>query len=213
MLPRKYSEFVVSFPEDTQPFVDALLSVLDMHLKKGKDYGDNTNPYANIEASEKWGIPAWVGIALRMGDKEQRIQSFLLKGGLANESVRDSIHDNAVYGILRLMEYDRVNPQSDPGTNTLAVCEAHGFDARGVCVKCGWSVPSDHPSNFGHTFEGLTDECSRCGIPGTEWEYRTQQKRPISCDGWLQLRESVEAGVGERAPTLRYNSMGDAPSD
>jgi len=141
-----YKESILSYPEEVAPFVNALLSVFEMHMKKAKDYGSGENPYKNIEATEELGIPAWVGVTMRMGDKEVRIKSFLTKGSLANESVRDSIHDNAVYGILRLMEYDRAE-----GVEAVqAVCKDHMFDEFAVCKICGWSEPVS-PSGGPHS--------------------------------------------------------------
>lgn len=122
----------IEFTDETEPFMNAIYSICAMHVQKAKDYGSDGSPYHNIEACEEMGIPAWVGVTLRMNDKEVRIKNYLKRGTLANESVRDSIHDNAVYGILRLMEYDRIQK------NTQAVCKDHKYDEFAVCKVCGW---------------------------------------------------------------------------
>lgn len=126
----------IEYNENVEPFMAAIRSIIEMHLKKSFDYGSGDNPYHNIETTEDMGIPAWVGVTMRMNDKEVRIRNFLKRGNLANESVRDSIHDNAVYGILRLMEYDRVNGVE--AQTTQAVCKDHKFDEFSVCKVCGW---------------------------------------------------------------------------
>ena len=61
------------------------------------------DPFANVRASEAFGIPGWVGAALRGNDKMKRIQAFALKGALANESLEDSLRDLAVYVIIALV--------------------------------------------------------------------------------------------------------------
>lgn len=76
-----------------------------LHAKKSLDYGSGDDPLANIRASEKFGIPAWVGAIVRGNDKMTRIQSFLKKGSLANESLEDSLLDLAVYSIIALELY------------------------------------------------------------------------------------------------------------
>src|SRR6266487_2578430 len=36
-----------------------------MHDRKSADYGRDEDPYANVRASEDWGIPGWVGALVR----------------------------------------------------------------------------------------------------------------------------------------------------
>ena len=76
-----------------------------LHDKKSQDYGTGADPYANVRASAEFGIPPWVGAVLRANDKTTRIKSFLKKGSLANESLEDSLMDNAVYYIIALILY------------------------------------------------------------------------------------------------------------
>lgn len=86
-------------------FLAILDEVRALHDKKSLDYGTDEDPLHNIRASEKFAIPAWVGAVLRQNDKMVRIQSFVKKGKLANESIEDSLIDNIVYGILALQLY------------------------------------------------------------------------------------------------------------
>ena len=85
------------------------LALLDelraLHLKKSADYGRGEDPLANLRASEKFGIPAWVGAMVRGNDKMQRIQSFILNGKLENEGIEDSLLDLAAYALLALVLY------------------------------------------------------------------------------------------------------------
>lgn len=75
----------------------------DLHDKKQADYGTDNDPFANVRASERFGIPAWVGSVLRGNDKMARLQTFIRKGTLKNESVEDSLRDLAVYAIIALV--------------------------------------------------------------------------------------------------------------
>lgn len=76
-----------------------------LHTRKNKDYGRDEDPYANFRKCENAGIPAWIGATIRMGDKISRIETFIKKGGLVNESVEDSLQDLAVYSIIALQLY------------------------------------------------------------------------------------------------------------
>ena len=82
-----------------------LQELQSLHDKKGADYGTGDDPYANVRASERFGIPPWVGALIRQQDKIIRLQSFITKGHLENESVEDSLLDNAVYAIIALVLY------------------------------------------------------------------------------------------------------------
>ena len=76
-----------------------------MHAKKATDYGRGADPLANIRGTAEWGIPAWLGVFVRMGDKMHRLKSFAVKRELANESVEDSLLDLAAYAIIALVLY------------------------------------------------------------------------------------------------------------
>lgn len=97
---------VVLFLPRLKPFLTVIEEVVTLHTKKAKDYGTDTDLYANVRASQEFGIPDWVGALVRENDKTTRIKSFLTKGMLANESLRDSLIDKAVYSIIALMLYD-----------------------------------------------------------------------------------------------------------
>lgn len=91
------------------PSSRALLGVLAdaaaLHVKKGQDYGSDADPFANVRASEDFGIPGWIGCVMRANDKMRRLQSFARKGTLANESALDSITDNVVYFAIAAVLY------------------------------------------------------------------------------------------------------------
>jgi len=74
-----------------------------LHARKQRDYGRGDDPFANVRASEHFGVPGWIGAIMRGHDKMVRIQSHCLNGSLANESLEDSLRDLAVYAIIALV--------------------------------------------------------------------------------------------------------------
>lgn len=77
----------------------------ELHVKKGTDYGSGADFLANLRASEDYGIPAWVGALIRQNDKLIRLKNAAKGVDLANESVEDSLIDNACYAVLALVLY------------------------------------------------------------------------------------------------------------
>lgn len=86
----------------TTPFMQVVDEIVAMHKKKSQDYGRSNDPFANVRASEDFGIAGWVGTAIRMNDKMRRLQIAAQGAELANESVEDSFLDLAVYAIIGL---------------------------------------------------------------------------------------------------------------
>lgn len=78
----------------------------ELHDRKQKDYGTNTDPFANVRSSEEFGVPAWVGALVRLNDKIVRLKQFAKRGDLANESAEDSMKDIAVYAMIALVLYE-----------------------------------------------------------------------------------------------------------
>ncbi|HET6576478.1 MAG TPA: hypothetical protein VFG68_22955 [Fimbriiglobus sp.] len=74
-----------------------------LHVKKAADYGRDDDPLANLRASAQVGIEPWRATWLRAKDKVTRIDTFCVKGTLANEGVEDSLKDLAAYCLLALV--------------------------------------------------------------------------------------------------------------
>lgn len=81
----------------------------DLHDLKQEDYGSEHDPFANVRASELFGIPAWVGGLVRANDKMHRLQQFAQRGALANESAEDSLLDLAVYAVIAYILYEEAS--------------------------------------------------------------------------------------------------------
>lgn len=82
-----------------------------LHARKNRDYGRDSDPYANVRGSVEWGVPAWVGGMVRANDKVKRLQQYARTGTLANEGVRDSFLDLAAYAIIACILWE--DAQSD----------------------------------------------------------------------------------------------------
>jgi len=121
-----------------------------MHDKKQADYGSDDDPFANIRASERFGIPGWLGAIIRANDKVSRIQTFARKGELANESVEDSLLDLAVYAVIALTMYREAQ---GPKLGTTVV----------VCNDCNCPA-SEHTHPLADGASRCTACCSTCRL-------------------------------------------------
>lgn len=88
-------------------FHELLGQVGATHDRKQQDYGKGDDPFANVRASEEWGVDGWVGAMVRLNDKVRRLQSLRTKGYLANESALDSFMDIAVYALIAYVLYEQ----------------------------------------------------------------------------------------------------------
>lgn len=95
--------------EQSDEFHVVLKEIGDLHDKKGRDYGTNTDQYANIRSSKEFGVEPWLGAYIRLNDKIGRIKSFVSNGKLENESLEDSLIDIANYAIIALVLYREGN--------------------------------------------------------------------------------------------------------
>lgn len=88
-------------------FHELLSEIGALHDRKQTDYGRGDDPFANVRASEEWGISGWMGAMIRLNDKVRRLQSLAGKGSLANEAAEDSFKDIAVYALIALVLYEQ----------------------------------------------------------------------------------------------------------
>jgi len=87
-------------------FLEKLEQIAELHSLKQADYGVGEDPFANIRASQDFGVPPWVGAVIRLNDKVTRIKSFVQNGTLKNESVADSLLDISVYALIALILFE-----------------------------------------------------------------------------------------------------------
>lgn len=104
----------------THRFYELLEEIKALHDKKRHDYAQEADPFANFRLSELGGIDAWKGIAVRLGDKYSRLMSFIQKGELKynDESIKDTLMDNAVYSLIALILYEESQENKDQMTFT-----------------------------------------------------------------------------------------------
>ena len=102
----------------THRFYELLEEIKALHDKKRHDYAQEADPFANFRLSELGGIDAWKGIAVRLGDKYSRLMSFIQKGELKfnDESIKDTLMDNAVYSLIALILYEESQENKDQMT-------------------------------------------------------------------------------------------------
>lgn len=69
---------------------------------KNHDYTGGQHPLANFLSADARGVPAELGLMLRVDDKLKRLQTFITKGTLkvSGEGVKDSIIDVINYMVL-----------------------------------------------------------------------------------------------------------------
>jgi hypothetical protein len=99
----------VDIPTGDPRFHALLVEIGQLHDRKQADYGTCGDPFANVRASEQWGIPAWVGTMVRATDKVKRLQAAAQGSELVNEGVEDSLLDLATYSLIALVLYREAN--------------------------------------------------------------------------------------------------------
>lgn len=105
--PMKNPEAPAERHPNSARFHELVEEIAALHDRKQADYGADDDPFANVRASKEWGVSAWVGALIRLNDKVKRLQSFVRKGSLANESAEDSMRDIAVYALIALVLYEQ----------------------------------------------------------------------------------------------------------
>lgn len=93
-------------------FEKVIEEVLAMHRRKGADYGTDEDFFANVSASQDWGISPWIGAMMRANDKVVRLQSAAKGSALQNEGIEDSLLDIATYSVIALCLFRRENKGS-----------------------------------------------------------------------------------------------------
>ena len=107
-------------------FYELLEQMAATHDRKGRDYTSHRNgsdPLANYRELEECGVPAYVALVSRLGDKWNRIKSLLPHRGrnrsVADETLIDTHIDSAVqhlFCVIFLEEEARVYAAANPTT-------------------------------------------------------------------------------------------------
>ena len=80
-----------------------------LHSKKSHDYTPADDPLANFKRAERFGVPAWKGALVRMGDKWGRLEQLASGKTAQNESLRDTLIDLSVYSLLCILLLDEAS--------------------------------------------------------------------------------------------------------
>ena len=136
----------------SQTFHDVLDEMSELHDRKQSDYGRKDDPFANIRASEDFGIDGWVGAIIRANDKMRRLQKAAGGSTLTNETVEDSLLNLAVYAAIGLVLYRE--------TQTVEVGKPGDDPRKGVPVDMGWPDPPTNTAGY--------DLCNYCGADLTQ---------------------------------------------
>jgi hypothetical protein len=86
-------------------FYKLLDQMADLHSRKNHDYAGTSDPLKNLRACERLEIDPFMGVLVRLQDKWSRIEEFAKQGVMLvkDESVEDTLMDNAVYSLLAII--------------------------------------------------------------------------------------------------------------
>jgi len=96
-------------------FKEVLQELQDLHDRKNSDYAQEKRPLSNLQMCEEMGLPAWIGVIIRLGDKYSRLVQLARKylrgesAAVKEETVADTFRDNAVYSILGMILYEEAS--------------------------------------------------------------------------------------------------------
>jgi hypothetical protein len=140
-------------------FYGLLEELAELHSNKNHDYAISGDPFSNFRKSEAFGIPAWKGVLTRMSDKWSRIEQLSSGKEPKNESLRDSLIDNAVYSLIAILllpepektvNGSRVQLSYDEKRSELVSCHC----GRQVTKLCGNGTICHMARNFGAVSQG-----------------------------------------------------------
>lgn len=88
-------------------FYKLLEQMADLHSCKNHDYAGTSDPLKNLRACKRLNLEPFLGVVVRLQDKWSRLEEFVKSGQLMvkNESVLDTLMDNAVYSLLAIILY------------------------------------------------------------------------------------------------------------
>lgn len=86
-------------------FYKLLDEMAELHSRKNHDYAGTSDPLKNLRRSQSIGIDPFTGVMIRLQDKWSRLEQFMQSGimQVSNESVEDTLIDNAVYSLLAII--------------------------------------------------------------------------------------------------------------
>lgn len=110
-------------------FYELLDELAELHSRKNSDYATEEEPLSNLKRCEKLGIPAWMGVIVRLEDKWDRIEKIAKKGkpAVSEESIIDTLKDSAVYALLCIVLIENKNQKDKQPDGVVYPC---------FCARC-----------------------------------------------------------------------------
>ena len=110
--------------QQSEIFYKLLNEMKEVHDTKRHDYASKEDVFRNFRTSEMGDIPAWKGVAIRIGDKFSRLMSFVKQEELKikDESIKDTLIDLANYSLICAILYEE---KKDKEHNPFARNEAY----------------------------------------------------------------------------------------
>lgn len=95
-------------------FYKLLNQMAELHSRKNHDYAGTSDPLKNLRACGRLNLEPFLGVLIRLQDKWSRLEEFVNSGQLMvkNESVIDTLMDNAVYSLLAIILYQEQQNKS-----------------------------------------------------------------------------------------------------
>ena len=84
-------------------FMQILADCAKLHIQKSLGYGSERDSLENVRASEAFGVPSFIGVAIRLNDKMQRLKNLASRGSLSCEPAEDAFYDICCYGAIGLV--------------------------------------------------------------------------------------------------------------
>lgn len=100
-------------------FYKLLAKIAELHSRKNHDYAGRGTPLRNFYKCKDMGIDPFTGVMVRLTDKWSRLESFMEQGNLEvrDESVEDTLMDNAIYSLLAILLLRERNKCEKPKEN------------------------------------------------------------------------------------------------
>ncbi len=119
-------------PQHGHPdFYKLLDQMAELHSRKNHDYAGTSDPLKNLRACTRLELDPFTGVLVRLQDKWSRIEEFVKSKTLLvkNESVEDTLMDNAVYSLLAiiLLREQKKDTDKSDDYNALEINGPHIF--------------------------------------------------------------------------------------
>ena len=113
-------------------FYGLLDQMAKLHSRKNHDYAGTSDPLKNLRACTRLELDPFIGVMVRLQDKWSRIEEFVKSKTLLvkNESVEDTLMDNAVYSLLAIILLREQKESESDEYNAVEIDGPYIFSAR-----------------------------------------------------------------------------------